>query len=597
MHYIKKTIDILKLQRKKSFFLLLISIFFTAFFETIGIFSILPFIAVLSNPNVIETNIILYTFYQKLSIVGVTNKLEFLFILGLLFLIVLSFSIFLRVVNHYMQIRFSLMFEHTISKILMEKYIRQPYIWFLNRNSSELGKNILSDVYHLTNHSVIPVCNIISYGTLIFFVIVLLLFVNPTITIYVGLILSISYFSIFYLSKKIIFVLGTKRQQSNQDRFNSVFETFGAAKEIKLSGLENFFTSRFEKFSKSYAKSQTLTEIISAIPRNFIEAIGFGGVIIFILILVSKGKKFDDFIPIITLYVFAGYRLLPSLHNVYYAINQLNFSSQVLNSIHKNLMSLKFKDSSNNFSKIFLTQSINMNSIYFHYSNINNMFIKNINLSIPAYSKVGIVGPSGSGKTTIIDIILGLLDPYKGTLRVDDNIINENNKNSWQKNIGYVPQQIYLLDKSVAENIAFGSEIHNINYDAVEFAAKTANIHDFIIKELPNGYSTIIGERGARLSGGERQRLAIARALYHSPQVLILDEATSALDNITEDKILSLIDQLAKKITIIMVAHRLNTIKSCDIIFLIDKGELKAKGTYDELYASNQIFQKMSKNI
>ena len=260
-------------------------------------------------------------------------------------------------------------------------------------------------------------------------------------------------------------------------------------------------------------------------------------------------------------------------------------------------MSLKFKDSSNNFSKIFLTQSINMNSIYFHYSNINNMFIKNINLSIPAYSKVGIVGPSGSGKTTIVDIILGLLDPYKGTLRVDDNIINENNKSSWQKNIGYVPQQIYLLDKSVAENIAFGSEIHDINYDAVEFAAKTANIHDFIIKELPNGYSTIIGERGARLSGGERQRLAIARALYHSPQVLILDEATSALDNITEDKILSLIDQLAKKITIIMVAHRLNTIKSCDIIFLIDKGELKAKGTYDELYASNQIFQKMSKNI
>jgi len=241
-----------------------------------------------------------------------------------------------------------------------------------------------------------------------------------------------------------------------------------------------------------------------------------------------------------------------------------------------------------------LTKSITLNNIYFDYPNSKQAVIKNINLSIPAFSKVGFVGTTGSGKTTTIDLILGLLDPSQGTLSVDGNIITNNNKRSWQKSIGYVPQQIYLIDDSVAANIAFGVDVQNIDYQAVEQAAKIANLHNFVMKELPNNYNTIVGERGVRLSGGQRQRIAIARALYHKPQVLILDEATSALDGLTEQDIMDAMNNLGKKITIIIITHRLSTVKNCDVIFLLEQGQLKGQGTYEELNQSSVLFKKMS---
>jgi ABC-type multidrug transport system fused ATPase/permease subunit len=597
MKSIKKILDILNFGGKKNFALILILIFFSALLDTLGVFSILPFIAVLSNPQLIETNIIINKFYLMLSNLGVGSQSEFLFILGLFFLFIIIISILFRIFNQYVQIRFALMREHIIGKILIEKYLHQPYAWFLNRNSADLSKNILSEVYHITFYTIVPLCNIISYGTLIFFLITLLFLVDLFTTLSVGFVLIISYLGIFYFTKKVISILGEKRLKSNQDRYHATLEAFGAFKEIKVTGLEKIFVDRFKKSSKAYAKSQSFAEIISVIPRNFIEGIAFGGVIIFILVLFAKGNSFENIIPIIALYTFAGYRLLPSMHNVLHSINQINFSSQALHSIHKDLMCLKLKSSTDNISKISFTKSISMNNIYFNYPNSNKSVLKNINLTIPAYNKVGIIGTSGSGKTTIIDIILGLLDPDKGTLSIDGNIINQDNKSSWQKNIGYVPQQIYLADASIAQNIAFGTEFHNINFGAIEEAAKVANLHEFIIKELPSRYNTIIGERGVRLSGGERQRLGIARALYHKPEVLILDEATSALDNITEEKIVESINYLRSKITIIIIAHRLSTIKNCDIIYLIDKGELKDQGTYEMLYKTNEMFKKMSKNI
>ena len=214
-------------------------------------------------------------------------------------------------------------------------------------------------------------------------------------------------------------------------------------------------------------------------------------------------------------------------------------------------------------------------------------------MTIPAFNKVGIIGATGSGKTTTVDLILGLLDPSEGTLSVDGNVIDYNNKRSWQKSIGYVPQQIFLSDNSIAVNIAFGVNTKNIDYQAVEQAAKIANLHDFIIKEMPKQYNTIIGERGVRLSGGQRQRIGIARALYHKPQILILDEATSALDNLTEDAVIETIYKIEKKITIIQIAHRLRTVQKCDTIFVLDKGELKAQGTYNELSKSNKLFKEI----
>jgi ABC-type multidrug transport system fused ATPase/permease subunit len=229
----------------------------------------------------------------------------------------------------------------------------------------------------------------------------------------------------------------------------------------------------------------------------------------------------------------------------------------------------------NNTSIINLNKFIQLKNVYFSYPNAKQPALKNINISIPSFSKTGIIGVTGSGKTTLVDLILGLLEPSQGNLSVDGNIITSANRNCWKKIIGYVPQQIYLTDSSIAENIAFGEQFKNININEVEKAAKVANLHDFITKELPEKYDTIVGERGIKLSGGQRQRIGIARALYHQPQLLIFDEATSALDNLTEQAVMKSIDYLSDKITIIIISHRLSTVKNCDNVFLLNNGQLK----------------------
>ena len=205
------------------------------------------------------------------------------------------------------------------------------------------------------------------------------------------------------------------------------------------------------------------------------------------------------------------------------------------------------------------------------------------------------MGATGSGKTTTVDIILSLLEPQKGTLEVDDQVITQHNSRAWQRSIGYVPQQIYLSDNTISANIAFGVDPKNINQEIVEKVSKIANLHEFVTNELPKNYQTTIGERGVRLSGGQRQRIGIARALYHNPKVLILDEATSALDNLTEKAVMDAIDNLSKNITIILIAHRLSTVKKCDRIYLLDKGELKNEGSFEELIKANDNFRLAAK--
>jgi ABC-type multidrug transport system fused ATPase/permease subunit len=236
-------------------------------------------------------------------------------------------------------------------------------------------------------------------------------------------------------------------------------------------------------------------------------------------------------------------------------------------------------------------KAINLKNIHFSYLDRSRTTLKDVTLNIPVKSTVGFVGASGSGKTTTVDIILGLLNPQKGTLEVDGRVITERNSRLWQRNIGYVPQHIYLSDDTIAANIAFGVATKDIDQEAVEKVSKIANLHEFVLNELPKKYQTLIGERGVRLSGGQRQRIGIARSLYHNPQVIIFDEATSALDYITEKNVMDAICNFRKNITTIIVAHRLNTVKNCDMIYLFDKGEIKSKGTYDQLININQSFR------
>ena len=318
-------------------------------------------------------------------------------------------------------------------------------------------------------------------------------------------------------------------------------------------------------------------------PRFALEAIAFGGVILVILSLIFKTGSFNSAIPVISLYVFAGYRLMPALQQIYSALTQITFIGPSVDNLYKDIKNLAFYETIKKQDDLLFEKKISLKNISFEYPNAQKTSLKNINLIIPAKTKVGFIGTTGSGKTTTIDIILGLLEAQKGTLEVDNQIITNSNRRAWQRSIGYVPQHIYLADQSIEANIAFGLSPDKIDKLAVEKASKIANLHGFIIDKLPNKYQTIVGERGVRLSGGQRQRIGIARALYHDPKVLILDEATSSLDSQTEKAIMDALNNLNKEVTIILIAHRLNTIKECDLIYKLDNGKIVSKGTFNEV--------------
>ncbi len=592
MSTINKLLYLLSSREQKKAILLLMMILVMALLDTVGVASILPFIAVLSNPEIVETNKILYSIY-KLG--NYQNDQEFFFVLGLIVFFVLFVSLTFKALTIYVQLRFALMREYTIGKKLIEGYLHQPYSWFLDRNSSNLGRNILSEVSNVVSGGIMPMLTLIAQGTVAIFLITLLIFVNPIISLVVAIVLALAYTLVYWASRKYLNRIGEERLNANQQRFNAVNEAFGASKEVKLGNLENIYLNRFSKPSQIFARNQAIARVVEQIPRFVLEIIAFGGLLIVMLFLMSSGGSFASTLPIIAVYAFAGYRLLPALQQTYASLTQLRFAGPALDALHKDLKNLKPIQIKNNKNDIMLLKKkISLEGIYFTYPNTSKTTLNNLNIEISANSTTGLVGVTGSGKTSTVDLILGLLEAQQGLLKVDDKIINKNNLRSWQKSIGYVPQKIYLIDDTINANIAFGVEPEKINKDAVIRAAKISNLDKFINEDLEEGYETVVGERGARLSGGQIQRIGIARALYHNPQVLIFDEATSALDNITEQIIMEAVYNLGNKITIIIIAHRLSTVKMCKNIYLLEDGSVRSMGNYQELINIDKKFQEMA---
>jgi ABC-type multidrug transport system fused ATPase/permease subunit len=576
MKRINKIFILFNSAEKRNFFLLLFLFFLSAFIETFGIVSILPFINILINPELIISNKYLNLIFQKSNIIGINSYQEFTFLFGVIVLLFLIFSLSLKAAVSHMQIVFIYNQEHAISSRLVESYLSQPYNWFLSQNSPELVKNILSDIYSIVVHFIYPVLNLIMYGILLTILICLLFLINPYVTIIFGIVLVGAYLSIFFWSRNLNKKWGLKVSNMNQERYTIVSEALHAFKEVKSAGLEKNYINNYKKVSEIYSTNLSFSQSIASIPRFFLEMLIFGGAITYILISIKILKNdFINIIPTFVIFVFASYRIIPAIQHIYSAISQISFSEVILDRIIKDLSLLKSNFISSRTKVLKLTKSIKLNNVSFYYPNAKYKVIKNINLNLPAFKKIAIIGPTGSGKTTILDIILGLLDPSEGNLSVDDNIININNRSAWQKNIGYVPQQVYLSDKSIRSNIAFGLDENDISQEKVEMAAKFANLHDFILKELPMQYETKIGERGVRISGGQRQRIGIARAIYHKPQLIIFDEATNALDSNAEKSIIDSINNLKDDFTIIIITHNLKVAKYCDIIFSIELGKLK----------------------
>ena len=374
------------------------------------------------------------------------------------------------------------------------------------------------------------------------------------------------------------------------------FDEAKAFKEIKVGGLEDACVDRFSLPSHTLANNSAKLFFISQMPRLAIEALVFGGIILIVLYLMVERGSLVTALPIISLYAFAAYRIIPAIQGIYSAITQIIFTGPAIDNMYYDLKKLDSYELNNNQSIMSFDNNITLKNIHYKYPNAPKDTIKDVSLTIPACTTVGLVGITGSGKTTVADIILGLLEGHKGIMEVDGEIINKDNRRAWQSNIGYVPQQIYLADTSILNNIAFGVDPNNIKQENVERAAKIANIHEFVVNELPLKYNAIVGERGVRLSGGQRQRIGIARALYHNPKLLILDEATSALDNLTEQSVIKEIYNLRKNITIIMISHRLSTIEKCDKIFLLEDGKLKNQGKYNEIITTNGKFKDKTTN-
>lgn len=571
---------------------LLFCILLMALVDVVGIASIMPFMTVLSDPGLIDRNEYLQEAFRYFRF---GSSEDFLFALGILVFCVLVLSIAIKGLTTWLILRFTHLQGYSLARRLVSAYLGQPYEWFLNRNSAELSKAVLAEVRQVVSGSVLPLMQLVAQGSTIVAILVLLLVVNPVVALGTGAAFSVLYGLIYWVVRDRIAQLGADRNQAELVRYRTLSEVFGGIKDVKLGGYEHVFLKKYDAQARIFAESQSTAAIAGQLPKYFLEMLAFGGVIAVCLYLIRSDGGVQGAFPLLVMYAFAGYRVLPALQLAYAQLTQVRFSAAALDELHHDLRSVerslpaKVADADIEFK-----ESILLDGVSYAYPGQAGFALRSLTLHIPARSTVGLVGSTGSGKTTTVDILLGLLAPTAGTVRIDGVVLDPQRLRSWQGLIGYVPQQIYLTDDSVAANIAFGiQEGGRIDRDAMIRAAKAAHIHDFIANELPGGYETRIGERGVRLSGGQRQRIGIARALYRRPRILVLDEATSALDTITERAVMEEIRRIGEELTVVHIAHRLSTVRRCDQIYVMKSGACVASGSFDDLSLHSSEFRRM----
>ena len=561
----------------------------------IGIVSIFPLVAVLSDPKTIKSNVYLNSLYQYLDFQSIDNFL--IFLTSIVFFVTIFRILFNGFVNHNI-LRFTQMRNKSFSSRLLNSYLKKPYIYFLGRHSADMGKTILSEVEDVISGSLIPAIELASRSIISFFVIIAILIASPSIAATSIVVLSFIYGLMYLLLRKYLLRKGFERVEANRNRFMIAQEVLVGIKEIKVRNATNAYLDNFNRVTNLFHQLRINTSLAKLIPQLFIQISASGGVLLIILVLLIKQENYSEVIPIVALYAFAGMRILPIIQGIFKSLTSLRGSKAVLSNIYEDLViKQKISEKNHDFSIKSFRKNIVIENLTFSYPNSKLPVINNLSLKIPAKTSVAFVGPTGAGKTTTIDLILGLLEPDNGSIKIDGFSLHKKNIKSWQKIIGYVPQTIFISDDSIAKNIALGFEQKDIDYERIKYVAKLANLDNFILKELQYGYETKVGEAGVKLSGGQRQRLGIARALYLNPQVLIFDEATSSLDNLTEKAIMKAINQIKKSITVIMIAHRLTTIKDCDTIFLLENGKLKSQGNFNDLALNDDLFRKMTSNL
>lgn len=564
--------------------------------QLLGVGSVLPFVGVLTNPDLIQSNATLAWAYSS---IGFSSTNGFLLFLGLASLIFLVSSNAFLAFTLWLMTRFAWSNQQRLSSRLLQGYLAQPYEAFLQRNSADTGKNILIESQQVTNGVILPAMRMVAFGVTTLFIIGFLVWLNPVLALLVGTVFGTAYALAYLCIRRPMMRFGKQRAQANRERFQAVNEAFGSIKEVKVLNREQDFVARYDPAASVYARTMASVQVLGQLPRYAIESIAFGVVISLFLFLLYTRSDMQAVLPLASAFALAGYRLLPALQQVYGALSSLRFNQSILDTIHHDLTAHPVKVAKLGHARpnpLSFNQELRLSNVCYAYPEAAEHSLKGVDLAIPYNTFVAFVGATGAGKTTLADMVLGLLPPQSGTMTVDSVPLTALNMSAWQANLGYVPQEIYLTDDTIAANIAYGIASGQVDKDAVERAARIANIHDFVMDKLPKGYQTMVGERGVRLSGGQRQRIGIARALYHDPKVLVLDEATSALDNETERRIVEELDAMRGGRTLIVIAHRLSTVRRCHCLYLLSEGQLVAKGDYDELLDTNAEFCEMAQN-
>jgi len=573
--------DLLSIFEKKHlsrFFVLIFLMIVGAIMETFGISLIIPLVGTLLSDDFILPN-------QLIAIIPALKEMskEQMIFASISFFIFFYFikSIYLGFLI-YIQSKYIYSVQRHVSTSLYKTYLYQPYSFHLNRNSSEIISNTITESMQFALGFVSPLIYIITDILIIFFISALLFYVEPLGALSVMILFSIGSYFLYFLSKNRSAIWGEKRQENEAKRIKSAQQGLSGIKEVKLHGFEEIFAEFFSKSTSISLNSAMKQTTLQGMPKIFFELLTVIAISLLIIVLYNSGTSSSQLISTLGIFALAAFKLLPSVARLVTNIQALRFANPVINKI-KNELGLEPKQvlfTSNN--NLIIEKELSLKDISFQYDKSENYALDNINLSILAGQSIGIIGSSGAGKSTLVDIILGLLRPHKGKMLLDGKEINSENINMWQKNIGYVSQSIYILDDSFKNNIAFGIPKDEIDDEKINNAIKLAQLETFI-NELPDGLNTFAGEQGVRISGGQLQRIGIARALYNNPSILVFDEATSALDNETEKSVMDSITNLQGNKTIIIIAHRLTTVKDCDIIIELDKGSIIKKGTPREM--------------
>lgn len=555
---------------KKKLLILVFLLIIGMFLETIGIGIILPILQIILDPNIIYDVIF---FKEILNYLGINqNEKIIFFVLGILIAVYFIKSIYLILLT-FIQKRLLANILRYLTNTLFSSYLNEEYSFHLKNNSSALIKNLQAEVSLFTSY-LSSIISIITEGVLLIAVVFTIIYFEPVAAITLFLFFSILALLFHQLTKTKISKWGQEREKADKHLLKNIFESISGIKEIKLLNKEDFFQKLLEKQTKLKADIYTKQLTLNSIPRHYLELVSISGVVLIILVSLSHSPELKNVITTLGICLAGTFKIIPSFNRIIGSFQNIKFNAPSIDIIYDEMYSLKRKTKKTvKQTGIEFKSNLLIKNLHFSYLNSSKRVLNNINLKIEKGTTIGIIGGSGEGKSTLVNILIGLLNPTKGEIKVDNKLLDASNLKAFQGHIGYVPQDIYLIDDSIKNNIALGIHSNEISSKRLDKSIKDSQLSKFI-NSISEGIETMVGERGVKLSGGQKQRIGIARALYNDPDILVLDEACSALDIEIEKEVMKSINFLKRQKTIIIISHRHSSLIECDKIFEMESGQL-----------------------